>query len=120
MTGTGGFGYFDTATASYHIFAPAEMAAWSVSAILVEPDAVWLALYHRGEYGNYPGGLLRFDRNKQTVRHWEMPWVATVLTRSGDSIWMGTTDGLAALRGDRLAGYFVDRSTDGKYHVAAR
>ena len=120
MTGTGGFGYFDTTTASYRLFAPSEMAEWSVSAILVEPEAVWLALYHRGEYGNYPGGILRWDRNAQTARRWDMPWVATVIARSGDAIWMGTTDGIAVVRGDQVSGYFVDRSTDGKYHVAAR
>lgn len=120
LTGVGGFGYFDTATASYRLFAPPEIAAWSVSAILVEPDAVWLALHRRGEYGNYPGGLLRWDLNTATVRHWDMPWIATSLARAGDAICMGTTDGIAALRGDRVVSYFVDRSAAGQYRMAAR
>jgi hypothetical protein len=58
------------ATAQYRIIAPPEIYAWSVSAILVEPDSVWLALYRRGEYGNYPGGLLRWDRKAARVQHW--------------------------------------------------
>ena len=107
-TGVGGFGYFDTATVSYRLFALPEIAAWSASAILVEPDAVWLALYRRGEYGNYPGGLLRWDRDTSDVRHWYMPSIATGIARAGDAIYMGTTDGIAALRGDRVISYFVD------------
>jgi hypothetical protein len=119
-TGVGGFGYFDPATASYHLYAPPEIAAWSVSALLVEPDCVWTALDHRGEYGNYPGGLLRWDRNTQAVRHWEMPWIATGMARSGDTIYLGLTNGIAALRGDRVISYFVDRSAAGQYRMAAR
>jgi hypothetical protein len=119
-TGTGGFGYFDPATASYHLYAPPEIAAWSVSAILVEPDCVWLALDRRGEYGNYPGGLLRWDRNTQTVRRWEMPWIATGMARSGDAICLGLTNGVAVLRDDRLVSYFVDRAPAGQYRMAAR
>ena len=119
-TGTGGFGYFDPTTASYQLYAPPEIAGWSVSAILVEPDCVWLALYRRGESGNYPGGLLRWDRNTQTVRRWEMPWIATGMARSGDAICLGLTNGIGVLRGDRVISYFVDRSEAGQYRMAAR
>jgi len=120
FTGVGGFGYFDGATASYRLFAPPEIAAWSVSAILVEPDCVWLAIERRGEYGNYPGGLLRWDRGTQAVQRWDMPWIATGIARSGDAIYIGTTDGIAALRGDRVVSFFVDRSAAGQYRMAAR
>ena len=120
LTGVGGFGYFDTGTASYHLIAPPEIYAWSVSAILVEPDAVWLALYRRGEYGNYPGGLLRWDRNTEAVQRWDMPWIATSIARAGDAIYNGTTDGIAALRGERVVSYFVDRSAMGQYRMAER
>ncbi|HEX3745463.1 MAG TPA: hypothetical protein VHW09_16080 [Bryobacteraceae bacterium] len=119
-TGVGGFGYFDPATASYHLYAPREMTAWSVSAILVEPDCIWLALYARSEYGNYPGGLLRWDRNTQSIRRWEMPWIATGIGRGHDGIYLGTTNGIAAVRGDGLISWFVDRSDDGQYRMAAR
>jgi hypothetical protein len=119
-TGLGGFGYFDSATAQYHLIAVPEIYAWSVSGILVEADSIWLALYRRGEYGNYPGGLLRWDRNGQTTQHWDMPWIATSIARAGDAIYMGATDGIAALRGDRVISYFVDRSVDGRYRMAAR
>jgi hypothetical protein len=119
-TGLGGFGYFDTATARYRLIAPPEIYAWSVSAILVEPDSVWLALYRRGEYGNYPGGLLRWDRQAARVQHWDMPSVAVNIARAGETIWLGTVDGMVALRGDRVASYFVDRSPAGRYQMVLR
>jgi hypothetical protein len=119
-TGLGGFGYFDSATAQYHLIAAPEIYDWSVSGILVEADSIWLALYRRGEYGNYPGGLLRWDRHTQSVRHWDMPWIATSIARAGDTIYMGATDGIAALHGDRIVSYFVDRSADGRYRMVGR
>jgi len=119
-TGLGGFGYFDPADAAYHLTAPPELYDWSVSAMLLESDCIWLALYRLSEYGNYPGGLLRWDRNTQIVRRWEMPWIATSMARSGDSIYMGTTDGIAVQRGDRVVSFFVDRSTAGQYRMSAR
>jgi hypothetical protein len=118
LTGVGGFGYFDMATASYHLMAPPEIAAWSVSAILVEPDSVWLALEHRGEYGNYPGGLLRWDRKTAGVQHWDVPSVAGSIARGGEAIYLGATDGIVSLRGDRMTSYFVDRSAAGRYQIA--
>lgn len=120
FTGVGGFGWFDPGTASFHLIASSEIHAWSVSAILVEQDAVWLALYRRGEYGNYPGGLLRWDRQSSTLHHWDMPWIASSLARGGDALYMGATDGIAVLRGDRIASYFVDRAADGQYRMAPR
>jgi hypothetical protein len=120
LSGVGGFGYFDTATASFRLFAPPEIYRWSCSAILVEADAVWLALYRRGEYGNDPGGLLRWDRNTTTVQHWDMPWIATSLARSGDGIYMGATNGIALLRDGQITSYFVDRLASGRYQMAPR
>jgi hypothetical protein len=120
LTGVGGFGYFDPVSASFRLFAPPEIYKWSTSAILVEPDAVWLALYRRGEYGNYPGGLLRWDRNTATAQHWDMPWIATSLARSGAGIYLGATDGIALLRDGRIVSYFVDRSADGRYRMVTR
>jgi hypothetical protein len=61
-TGVGGFGYFDTQTKSYKIYSPREVIDWSATAMLVEAEAVWIGLIHRGEYGDSSGGLLRFDR----------------------------------------------------------
>lgn len=119
LTGVGGFGYFDTATAQYHLLAPPEIHAWSVSAILVEPGDIFLALDRRGEYGNYPGGLLRWDRKTAQVQHWDLSSVAVQIARWGDAIYLGTADGIVSVRGDRLESWFVDRSTGGRYQMEA-
>ena len=65
-TGVGGFGYFDAVKKKYRIWSPPEVTASSVSAILVEPETVWLGLVWNGEYGPAPGGLVAFDRKRST------------------------------------------------------
>jgi hypothetical protein len=124
MTGVGGFGYFDAATATYRLYSPPEIQRWSVSAILVEVDCVWLALYRRGEFGNSSGGLLRWDRETARVRSFAVTaaiaGAVTSIVRAGEVIYLGATDGVVALHGDRITSYFVDRTADGRYTMAAR
>ena len=120
MTGVGGLGYFDPAGRRFQLFAPPEIERWSVSAILVEADAVWLALDRRGEYNNYPGGLLRWDRHSGSVRAFPMDEIGVAITRMGGVLSVGTTEGLAILHGDRLDSYLVDRAADGRWEMAAR
>jgi hypothetical protein len=126
-TGVGGFGYFDAATATYRLYSPREMQRWSVSAILVEAGCIWLALYRRGEYGNSSGGLLRWDRVTAQVRSFAVPEVVTHIATSltaavaptGEVVYLGATDGIVVLRGDRITSYFVDRTAGGRYVMAA-
>jgi hypothetical protein len=119
-TGLGGFGYFDTATASYHLIAPPEIYAWSVSATLLEPDCVWLALYHRGEYGDTAAGLLRWDRNAATVRSFPVKSIITAMAWQGDTLYLGATDGIVTLQAGRITSYFVDRNADGSHRMVER
>jgi len=119
-TGVGGFGYFDEATRSYKLYSPKEIQRWSVSAILVESECVWLALYRRGEYGNDAGGLLRWDRKTEQVRQFPMRSIAESIARFDDMLYLGGRGGITTLRGDQITSYFVDRTIDGHYHVVAR
>lgn len=118
-TGVGGFGYFDLKDRGLHMFAPPEMADWSVSAIAVAPDAVWMALVANGEYGGSSGGLLRYDRQSVAVRRFEFPDVTVQLIRSAGRILAATDFGLAVVEGDRVKRYFIDRTADGRLQVAA-
>ena len=93
---------------------------WSVSAILVEPECVWLALDHRGEYGNYPGGLLRWDRKTATVRMFKVETVVTGMVEASGTVYLGATDGIVTVKGEQVASYFVDARADGKYQVVGR
>jgi hypothetical protein len=119
-TGTGGFGYFDIATGTHHLYAPPEIQRWSVSAILVEPDFLWLALDHRGEYGNYEGGLLRWDRRTEQATHYNVHGIVGSIASQGDRLFLGAEDGMIVLRGEQIQSYFVDRAADGSYRIAPR
>ena len=68
----GGFGYFDTSDRQYHLYVPPEVADYSVSAIRVEPDVVWMSILSSGEYGDSPAGVLRYDRKTHAVRKYEL------------------------------------------------
>ena len=120
-TGVGGFGYFDAATATYHLYSPPEIQRWSVSAILVEAHCIWLALYRRGEYGNNSGGLLRWDRETAQVRKLcAIPDVVTHIATSGEVIYLGATNGIITLHGDQFTSYFVEWHSPQPLHNTAR
>jgi hypothetical protein len=118
-TGVGGFGYFDMNERKLHMFAPPEIADWSVSAIDVGPEATWLALVQNGEYGGSSGGLLRYDRQSGAVRRLGFPDIVFRITRAGGKILAATDFGLAVIEGDGVKRFFVDRTTDGRLRVAA-
>lgn len=117
-TGTGGFGYFDTASRSYRIVTPPEIADWSVTAMLVEADAVWLALAHHGEWATSAGGLLHFDRSTEKVTRFELPDVVSQIARVQDRLLLATQGGAAILEAGRLRRFFVDPLSDGRVRMA--
>jgi hypothetical protein len=117
-TGVGGFGYFDLKERRLHMFAPPEIADWSVSAIHVAPDAAWMALRQNGEYGGSSGGLLRYDRQSGALGRLGFPDIGIRLMRVGGKILAATDFGLAVIEGDGVKRYFIDRTTDGRLRVA--
>jgi hypothetical protein len=117
-TGVGGFGYFDATDRQYHLFALPEVTDFSISAIRVEPEAVWLGLCTRGEYGDGSGGVLRYDRETHTVRRYDLPDIVSGLVVSRDRLVAGTDFGIAIIEGDQTRRYFVDRATDGRLRIA--
>jgi hypothetical protein len=42
------------------------------------------------------------------------------ITQAGEVVYLGATDGIVVLHGDRIASYFIDRTTSGRYIIAAR
>jgi len=120
VTGVGSFGYFDTATRTYRLYSPPEIHRWSVSAIRVEPDFVWLALYHRGEYGNNSGGLLRWNRKTEEVRRFNVHSFIDQISRHHDALYLSGFNGIDVLHGDEIRSYFVDRTVDGRYQIVER
>jgi hypothetical protein len=120
MTGVGGFGYFDPGTRSFTLFSPPEISDRSVSALLVEDDAVWMGLVHRGEYGGFGGGLLRWDRASQKAERDELDSIVNAITRHRGRLYLATEDGIAVLTDGQFQGYVVDVSLGGAYQVQPR
>ena len=119
MTGVGGFGYFDPATKAPVLYSPREIRDWSVKALLVEPDAVWLGIAKRGEWGDFGGGILRFDRSTQQVTKIALREIVHKIARSGPTLVLDTEFGAALFDGSKLIRrFFVDETTDGRLRVA--
>lgn len=119
-TGVGGFGYFDPVAARFRIFSPPEVRAWSVSAMLVERDAVWLALMLDGEYGLRGGGVLRWDRRTRAVMKYPLEPFSWAMARYGGKIILATWDGIAAIDGGRIRESFVDVDLRGGLRVVEK
>lgn len=120
LTGVGGFGTFDPATREFRMHSPPELIDWSVGAMHVADDAVWMTLVYHGEYGDESGGLLRYDRGTGGVRRHALPEVGRHLLRVGDQIVVATDLGIAVVTGDEIRHFFVDLTTDGRLRIAQR
>ncbi len=119
MTGVGGFGYFDPATKAPVLYSPREIRDWSVTALLVEPDAVWLGIAKRGEWGDFGGGILRFDGSTQQVTKIALREIVHQIARSGSTLVLDTDFGAALFDGSKLIRrFFVDETTDGRLRIA--
>jgi hypothetical protein len=116
-SGIGGFGYFDQKEEKLRLFEPPEIADWSVSALEVTPDAVWMALVNNGEYGGAGGGLLRYDRHTSGVRPLSLPDIAFRLGHVNEKILAATDFGFAVVDGDQITRFFVDQTTDSRWRV---
>jgi hypothetical protein len=116
--GVGAFGYFDMKTRTYTVFSPPAVARWEVSAILVEPDAVWLALDSFGEdISTSPGGMIRWDRNKHTVRRYPLEFVVDQIRRDADNspaLFLRTTGGYALFRNGQVRRFRTQKSSGAK------
>ncbi len=117
LSGVGGVGYFSPADRRFHIFTSPEIADWSVSTLLVQRDAVWLALHARGEYGDGPGGVLRFDKRTRTFTRIDRTATGWQFLALGDDTVLLLGSGLTVLRRDKAEHYMIDKTTDGRLRV---
>jgi len=99
MKGVGEFGYFDTSNRRYTLFSPPEVARYEISAILVEPNRVWIALDRFGEdVSKAPGGLVRWNRVTHEVQKYTLEFVVDSIRVEGESLRLETRDGYALFR----------------------
>lgn len=102
ISGLGGTGSFDTDTRRWHLVHPPAVVDWSSSAILVEPDAVWLGLVHNTEGRGRTGGLVRWDRTSGGTKRIAIAPAITAIRRFGGPLYLGTSDGLIIVDGAKL------------------
>jgi hypothetical protein len=120
FSGIGGFGYFDPVERQFRLFTPSILAHWSVSAIYLQPDAIWLALAHRGELGDSSGGVLRFDRVTEAFDRFDIkPAIGQQFVAVGKHLLLATDAGITVLEPGAIRHYFVDRTTDGRLRIAS-
>ena len=107
--GVGAFGYFDTATRKYTLFSPPEVERYEISAILVEPDRVWVGLDRFGEdISNSPGGLVRWNKTTHEVHKYPLEFVVNSIRVEGGSLRLNTRDGYALFRDGEIRRFLAD------------
>jgi hypothetical protein len=112
-TGVGGFGYFDFVNRRYMMFAPTAVRDWSASALLVEPDAIWIGLVNRPEGAENSGGLLRYDRTTMRTQLFPFKNVITAILRHNGLLYLGTDHGLYVVRDKTFTRFVLEPTLDG-------
>ena len=114
-TGIGGFGYFDPEEKRYVVFSPPEIIRWSVSALFVDKENIWLGLMYRGEWGNISGGLLKYHRSFGWTKKFDLgeKYGYQIIhqiksKRRRLATYLATNAGLFILKGYSLARYFFE------------
>jgi hypothetical protein len=116
MKGVGAFGYFDTSTRRYTLFSPPEVARYEISAILVEPDRVWIALDRFGEdISRSPGGLVRWNRMTHEIQKYPLEFGVDSIRVEGDSLRLKTRDGYALFRDGELRRFLANGRPTAKF-----
>ncbi|HEX5226192.1 MAG TPA: hypothetical protein VFW44_00715 [Bryobacteraceae bacterium] len=97
--GVGAFGYFDTASRQYTLFSPPEVARYEVSAILADPQQVWLGLDRFIEdISTEPEGLVRWDRTTHAAQFYPLEFAISKIRREGESLRLETRYGYALFK----------------------
>jgi hypothetical protein len=95
------------------LFSPPEIARWEVSALLVEADAIWLALDHFGEdISTSPGGLIRWSRDDHHVQYYPLEFVIDRVrrdTRNPAILFLATRGGDALFQNGNVQRFLVQK-----------
>ena len=115
--GVGDIGYFDETTHDWAFLHIPEMADWSTSALLVEPDAIWVGLIRNGEGAADSGGLLRYDRSSHRATRIPFADVVDKIIRVRNRIYCGTSSGFAIVEQDHARRFEFVPQLDGSYVI---
>jgi hypothetical protein len=114
--GVGAFGYFDTSARTYALFSPPAVAPCEVSAILAQPQRVWIGLDHFIEdISTFPCGLVRWDKTTHQIKTYPLEFVVESIRVEGNSLRLKTRGGYALLRDDEVRRFRDDGSPIPKF-----
>lgn len=117
-SGVGGVGYFDTVESTFTFLKIPELAAWSVSSLLLDDQTLWIGLVRHPEGTDYGGGLLRHDLKTGATKKYPVDEVILRMKRWNGRTYLATTNGASVIEGDRLmARYLVEPDLNGKLVV---
>jgi hypothetical protein len=117
-SGVGGVGYFDTSKSTYTFLKIPEMAPWSVSALLVDVQILWIGLVGHPEGADYSGGLLRHDLKTGNTKKIPIDDVIQRIKRWNGRIYLATGRGASVIEGDRVVSRFmVEPDLNGEYII---
>jgi len=120
ITGIGGFGYFDCETRRFVIYSPPEIRDWSVTAILVAGNNVWMATSTAGEYTFLPHGLLQWEIAERRVHSYGFDAVVHSMTQYRNDLYLATDEGIAVLTKQGFRRYLIDMTRDGRHRIILR
>jgi len=118
--GVGAFGYFDAATRQCQLYSPPDVAPYEVSAILVEPNVVWLGLdYSSEDISIFPGGLVEWNKTTQAIHRYPIEFVVSQIERQAGELRLTTKDGFALLQNGVLSRFLVRTDAAGKMQITS-
>jgi len=114
-TGIGGLGHFDISLKKFTLLEIPELVDWSVSALLVEDEAIWAGLETYQEGAGTSGGLLRYDLKTKTSQVYLVEPSIRKIVRSGDAIVLGTINGIFVFKDGRFTWHRAEPGITGKF-----
>lgn len=100
-SGRGGIGFLSK-DGNYTMLDTPTLRTSSVSALLVESEAIWAGIFYRGEQGDTARGLLRYDRKTNRARTFAVPAIIHTILRVDKRLFIGTHQGPYMLKNDTL------------------
>jgi hypothetical protein len=119
FTGVGAIGSLDRRSKKYAFLRIPEAVDWSVSSLVVEGDTIWAGLVRHPEGADQPGGLIRHNVKTGVTRRYPVSDVIYRIERSGDALFLTTSNGVYALRGDRLTRHRVEPDINGNVVIVS-
>ena len=115
-SGVGGIGSVNAAGV-YQMLRIPELFDWSVSALLVEADTIWVARVAHPEAADQSGGLLRYNRRSRRARVHPVSDVITSIARADGALFLGTTHGVYLFRRGARFRYRMEPDIKGQLTV---